>query len=122
VIPIHLGISTCPNDTFTFHAILAHRIDLRGLAFQIELLDVEELNRRLFAGDFDVAKASFHAALHLAGDLGVLPVGSALGFGVGPLLLAATADDHPGTPRRREGGSGQARVLCPGEHTTATLL
>jgi 1,4-dihydroxy-6-naphthoate synthase len=95
---------------------------LRGLAFRVELLDVEELNRRLFAGDFDVAKASFHAALHLAPDLGVLPVGSALGFGVGPLLLAATADDHPDTPRRRDGGSGQARVLCPGEHTTATLL
>ncbi len=120
--PIHLGISTCPNDTFTFHAILTQRINLRGLAFRVELLDVEELNRRLFAGDFDVAKASFHAALHLAGDLGVLPVGSALGFGVGPLLLAATAADHPGTPRRRHGGSGQARVLCPGEHTTATLL
>jgi len=122
VTPIHLGISTCPNDTFTFHAILTQRINLRGLAFRVELLDVEELNRRLFAGDFDVAKASFHAALHLAGDLGVLPVGSALGFGVGPLLLAATAADHPGTPRRRHGGSGQARVLCPGEHTTATLL
>jgi 1,4-dihydroxy-6-naphthoate synthase len=122
VIPIHLGISTCPNDTFTFHAILTQRIDLRGLAFRVELLDVEDLNRRLFAGDFDVAKASFHAALHLAGDLGVLPVGSALGFGVGPLLLAATADDHPGTPRQRDGGIARARVLCPGEHTTATLL
>ncbi len=120
--PIHLGISTCPNDTFTFHAILERRIDLRGLTFRVELLDVEELNRRLFAGDFDVAKASFHAALHLAGDLGVLPVGSALGFGVGPLLLAATAGSHPGTSHRPDGGSGQARVFCPGEHTTATLL
>ena len=86
---IHLGISTCPNDTFAFHAILEKKIDLRGLRFEIELLDVEQLNRRLFAGHFDVAKASFHAALLLAGDLGVLPSGSALGIGVGPLLLAA---------------------------------
>ena len=119
---IHLGISTCPNDTFAFHGILEQRVDLRGLNFRVELLDVEELNRRLFAGDFDMAKASFHAALQLAGDLGVLPVGSALGFGVGPLLLAARTGTHPGdriTPHNR---SGPPRVLCPGEHTTATLL
>jgi len=119
VTPIHLGISTCPNDTFTFHAILEHRIDLRGLTFDIELLDVEELNRRLFAGDFDIAKASFHAALLLAGDLGVLPVGSALGFGVGPLLLGSRI---PSPPSQNKEGSVRHRVLCPGAHTTATLL
>ena len=120
--PIHLGISTCPNDTFTFHAILERRIDLRGLTFEVELLDVEELNRRLFAGDFDIAKASFHAALHLAGEVGVLPVGSALGFGVGPLLLGSGAESRS-RPRRRPGdASAPHRVLCPGEHTTATLL
>ncbi|MDA1094733.1 MAG: 1,4-dihydroxy-6-naphthoate synthase [Acidobacteria bacterium] len=113
--PIRLGISTCPNDTFTFHAILERRIDLRGLTFEVELLDVEELNRRLFAGDFDIAKASFHAALHLAGALGVLPVGAALGFGVGPLLLSSGAQSRPS-------GAATSRVLCPGEHTTATLL
>ena len=59
---IHLGISTCPNDTFAFHGILKKCVNLRGLEFTIELLDVEELNRRLLAGEFDVAKASFHVA------------------------------------------------------------
>ena len=121
--PIHLGISTCPNDTFAFHGILERKVDLRGLDFRVDLLDVEELNRRLFAGDFDVAKASFHAALRLRGALGALPVGSALGFGVGPLLLAARADTHPRDPvPQRRGGARPARVLCPGAHTTATLL
>ncbi len=121
--PIHLGISTCPNDTFAFHGILERKVDLRGLDFRVDLLDVEELNRRLFAGDFDVAKASFHAALRLRGALGVLPVGSALGFGVGPLLLAARPDTHPRDPvPQPPGGARPARVLCPGAHTTATLL
>ena len=121
--PIHLGISTCPNDTFAFHGILEGKVDPRGLDFRIELLDVEELNRRLFAGGFDVAKASFHAALLLREDLGVLPVGSALGFGVGPLLLAARPRTHPRDPvPAAGGGSRPARVLCPGAHTTATLL
>ncbi|MBQ02386.1 MAG: hypothetical protein CL477_17085 [Acidobacteria bacterium] len=122
VTSIHLGISTCPNDTFAFHGILERRVDLRGVDFRVELHDVEELNRRLFAGHFDVAKASFHAALSLAADLGVVPVGSALGFGVGPLLLAARPDTHPGDPVGDAGESRLARVLCPGEHTTATLL
>ena len=121
--PIHLGISTCPNDTFAFHGILAGKVDPRGLDFQVELLDVEELNRRLFDGDFDVAKASFHAALRLRGDLGVLPVGAALGFGVGPLLLAARPGTHPRDPVSEPGvGPRPARVLCPGAHTTAALL
>lgn len=121
--PIHLGISTCPNDTFAFHGILEGKVDPRGLDFRIELLDVEELNRRLFAGDFDVAKASFHAALRLSDDLGMLPVGSALGFGVGPLLLAARPGTRPRDPVPAAGGASRpARVLCPGAHTTAALL
>jgi 1,4-dihydroxy-6-naphthoate synthase len=111
---IRLGISTCPNDTFAFHGLLTRAVDWRGLDFQIELLDVETLNERLLAGDFDVCKASFHAALRATDDVVVLPSGSALGFGVGPLLLAA----EPGT---RPTDSAQL-TLCPGRHTTAALL
>lgn len=116
---IRFGISTCPNDTFAFHGLLESKIDLHGLRLQIELMDVQELNERLAAGEFEAAKASFHAALHLAGDLGVLPVGAALGFGVGPLLLAAREGSYPSLPTK----SGEAPVvLCPGAWTTATLL
>jgi 1,4-dihydroxy-6-naphthoate synthase len=111
---IRLGISTCPNDTFAFHALMHRLVDWRGLDFQIELLDIQQLNDRLFAGDFDIAKASFHAALRLADSCVVLPSGSALGFGVGPLLLAAR-------PGERPRGADQV-TLCPGEHTTAALL
>ena len=83
---IRLGISTCPNDTFAFHALMNRKVDWRGLNFQIELLDIQELNDRLFAGSLEVAKCSFHAALYLADRMVVLPSGSALGFGVGPRL------------------------------------
>ncbi len=111
---IRLGISTCPNDTFAFAALLERRVDWRGLEFQTELLDIQQLNDRLFAGDFDVAKTSFHAALLLAEQTVVLPSGSALGFGVGPLLLAARANTKP---------NDQSQLtLLPGQHTTAALL
>lgn len=111
---IRLGISTCPNDTFAFHALMNRLVDWRGLEFQVELLDIQELNERLFRGDFDVAKASFHAALRLADRMLVLPSGSALGFGVGPLLLAASPNARP--------SSTEQLTLCPGELTTAALL
>lgn len=111
---IRLGISTCPNDTFAFHALLNRLVDWRGVDYQIELLDIQELNSRLFAGELDVAKASFHAALLLTDRTWVLPSGSALGFGVGPLLLAAEAGQSP--------YDASQLTLCPGEHTTASLL
>jgi 1,4-dihydroxy-6-naphthoate synthase len=110
---LRLGLSTCPNDTFAFHAILERRIDLRGLEFDAELLDVQQLNDGLFAGRYDVSKASFYAALLLAGDYGVVRAGAALGFGVGPLIVAARPGVVP---------AAGMRVLCPGETTTATLL
>ena len=111
---IRLGISTCPNDTFTFHGLMTKAVDWRGLDFQIELIDIQQLNDRLFRGEFDVAKASFHAAALLADRTVVLPSGSALGYGVGPLLLAARTNSVP---------TDRAQVtLCPGMHTTAALL
>ncbi len=112
---ISLAISTCPNDTFAFHAILKHKIDLHGLEFDIQLLDIQQLNDGLFGGQFDIAKSSFHAAVLLASETIVLPAGSAIGFGVGPLLLAAQADSCPGSAENQV-------TLCPGRHTTATLL
>lgn len=110
--PLRLGISPCPNDTFAYHALLADRVDRRGLELELELADVEELNRGLAAGRWDAAKISAAAALELAGETWALPVGWALGRGVGPLLLAA-----PGRAGARPG-----RVLAPGAHTTAALL
>lgn len=111
---IHLGISTCPNDTFAFHGLMSRSVDWRGLEFDVELIDIQQLNDRLFANDFDVAKTSFHAALLLTEQTVVLPSGSALGFGVGPLLLSAR-------PGQRPTSSNQV-TLCPGQHTTAAML
>lgn len=116
--PIRLAISTCPNDTFAFHAILESEVDLRGLEFDIQLLDIQQLNDGLFDDRFDVAKASFHAAALLADRMIVLPSGSALGFGVGPLLLAANAESMP----NGFDPESPALTLCPGEHTTAAML
>ena len=93
---------------------MTRSVDWRGLEFEIELIDIQQLNDRLFADEFDAAKTSFHAALLLADKTVVLPSGSALGFGVGPLLLAAEANATP--------IDAEQVTLCPGRHTTASLL
>ena len=102
---LRVGISPCPNDTFAFHGILERRVDLRGLDIEIEFADVQALNDGLVGGRYDLSKASFHQALLLSDQFGVLRAGSALGFGVGPLLVSA----DPGVRPR-----AHARVLCPG--------
>jgi 5,8-dihydroxy-2-naphthoate synthase len=118
---LRIGISPCPNDTFAFHALLERRIETPGLELEFELCDIEELNRRFLAGEFDACKVSF-AALAGRPELRVLSAGAALGFGVGPLLLCAPgarAERGPdGAPRIPAG----ARVLCPGARTSASLL
>jgi len=109
---LKVGLSTCPNDTFAFHGLLTGAVEVPGLELELVLADVQELNQGLLSGELDVAKGSFHAALVGERELGVLSSGSAVGYGVGPLLLGS----------RRACGRGLGRVLCPGEHTTATLL
>lgn len=119
---IRIGISTCPNDTFAFHGLLTGKVQVEGAAIDIQLMDVQELNQRLERNEFDVAKASFHAALKMSHVYGVLRSGSALGFGVGPLLLAALPGVTPESFADITRSDRAARVLCPGEATTATLL
>lgn len=110
---MRIGISTCPNDTFAFAAMLEGRV--AAPPHEIFLMDIQALNEKLASGELEIGKASFHAALHLAQTHRVLPVGAALGFGVGPLLLkrSASLPDQPASDHR---------VLCPGLWTTASLL
>jgi len=93
---------------------MTRSVDWQGLDFEVELIDIQQLNDRLFEGDFDAAKTSFHAALLLADETVVLPSGSALGFGVGPLLLSSESGQTPTDEKQL--------TLCPGQHTTASLL
>lgn len=112
---LKVGISTCPNDTYTFGALLdGHLADVSAMDFVLE--DIQALNEHALKGEYDLAKVSFHAALKLADDYQVLPVGSALGYGVGPLLLAK---DQQIAKRGLQAGD---HVLCPGQWTTASLL
>src|ERR1700733_9865377 len=83
-----LGFSPCPNDCFIFDAMIHGKTDTEGLRFDVVMADVEELNRRAFKGEIDITKLSYFAFAHLTDKYILLDAGSALGFGVGPLLIS----------------------------------
>lgn len=108
---LRLAISPCPNDTFMFDAIINRRIDCRGMEFDVDYLDIEQLNGAALDGRYDITKCS--AALYpaIASNYRVLDSGAALGRGNGPLLVRRKGDT---TPLRH--------IAVPGEHTTANAL
>ncbi len=112
-----LGISPCPNDTFIFDALIHHKVDTEGLTFEVIFADVETLNQKAFTGELAISKLSFFAYFHVLDKYVLLHSGSALGFGVGPLLITnsgITLADLQAQP--------QLRVGIPGKYTTANFL
>jgi len=111
-----LGFSPCPNDTFMFDAMVHHRIDTEGLQFTVVLDDVESLNQKAIAGEPDITKLSYAAYTSAIDNYILLNAGSALGEGVGPLLVSnkelSTADFS----------DSHLSVAIPGKNTTANFL
>lgn len=124
-----LGFSPCPNDCFIFDALLHSKINTEGLKFKPVIEDVEALNKRAMSDphpnrssgqvkekkrkQLDVTKLSFYAYAQVQKKYSLLDSGSALGFGVGPLVVAASNIKLL---------TSSSRVAIPGKNTTATLL
>ena len=89
---LSLGFSPCPNDTFIFDAMIHQKIDTEGLSFEVIFDDVETLNQKAFRAELDITKLSYHAYAYLTDNYVLLHAGSALGFGVGPLLICENED------------------------------
>ena len=134
---ISLGFSPCPNDTFIFDAMIHQKIDTEGLSFDVVFDDVETLNQKAFSAELDITKLSYHAYAYLTEQYVLLHAGSALGFGVGPLLICnnedyisadllanlrpPTLDLQPQTSDFSPQTSN-LRIGIPGKYTTANFL
>jgi 1,4-dihydroxy-6-naphthoate synthase len=98
-----------------FDALLHRRIDTEGLSFDLQLMDIEELNRAARRDEAQITKASYSILPLIREQYAVLNSGSALGRGNGPLLVS----------RRRicpDELTREVRIAIPGRHTTANLL
>jgi 1,4-dihydroxy-6-naphthoate synthase len=109
-----IGFSPCPNDTFIFDALINQKIDTEGIEFEAILEDVETLNQWALQGKLDITKLSFPAFFQSLDNYVLLNAGSALGKGVGPLLVKAAG--------REISKVEMHSILIPGINTTANLL
>lgn len=109
---LNIAFSSCPNDTFVFHAMLNGLVDTKNLLFTRQIDDVESLNKKAKKGLYHVTKLSFAAWLRLRDRYELLDSGAALGFGCGPLLVARSGNIN----------LKNALIAIPGRDTTANML
>jgi 1,4-dihydroxy-6-naphthoate synthase len=110
-----LGFSPCPNDTFIFDALVNKKIDTGEFEFDVLLEDVETLNHWALRGKLDITKLSFPAFFQSTQYI-LLQAGSALGKGVGPLLISKKKSEYS-TEEIQD-----STIAIPGNNTTANLL
>ncbi|MCQ2100351.1 MAG: 1,4-dihydroxy-6-naphthoate synthase [Fibrobacter sp.] len=108
---LSLGISSCPNDTYIYEALVK---GLEGSLFDwdVHFADVQTLNEMVRRGELDVAKVSAQVYPKVEKDYVCLGCGGAIGYGCGPLLLSAVGESF----------DDSLPVTLPGCDTTAALL
>ncbi len=109
-----LGFSPCPNDTFIFDALVNNKIDTASYEFDAVLEDVQTLNQWAIEGRLSITKLSYGVLPLVLEKYTVLNSGSALGKGVGPLLIK----NEQLTMNNVE----DCLIAIPGKNTTAHLL
>ena len=109
-----LGFSPCPNDTFIFDALVNKKINTGDFHFNVRLEDVETLNNLAKEKALDFTKISYGVLPLIVKDYKVMNSGSALGKGVGPLLISQKPVEFNEVDKYT--------IAIPGENTTAHLL
>jgi 1,4-dihydroxy-6-naphthoate synthase len=110
---IRVGHSPDPDDAFMFYALAKDKIDTGGYRFEHELVDIETLNRRAFAGELELTALSLHAYAYLADKYILCTCGASMGDNYGPMVVAR----EPHTIEFLRGKT----IAVPGTLTTAFL-
>ncbi|MBP6796093.1 MAG: 1,4-dihydroxy-6-naphthoate synthase [Saprospiraceae bacterium] len=110
---ISIAFSPCPNDTFMMDALIHGKIS-NPFLFEPHLLDIQELNDAAKNHLFDVTKISAAHLPLIADQYELLDAGSAMGFGVGPILVSKK--------EMQLQDISESMVGIPGKNTTANQL
>ena len=111
---LKLGISSCPNDTFMFEALINKKIDTKNIDFELIIADIEKLNSYTEKQELEISKISFHNFLKHTENYQLLNSGSAMGKNCGPLIISKRKiylDELQ-----------DCKIAIPGVLTTANLL
>jgi 1,4-dihydroxy-6-naphthoate synthase len=110
---IRVGHSPDPDDAFMFYALAQEKIPTGPYRFEHELVDIETLNRRAFAGELELTALSLHAYAYVADKYLLCTCGASMGDGYGPMVVTR----QPTTVTDLRGKT----IAVPGTLTTAFL-
>ncbi len=83
-----LGHSPDPDDAFMFYALAKELIPTNGFRFAHILQDIQTLNERATRGELDISAVKIHAYAYVSDKYALLPSGTSMGDGYGPMLVA----------------------------------
>jgi 1,4-dihydroxy-6-naphthoate synthase len=101
------------DDAFMFYALATKKVRSPKITFRHVLEDIETLNRRAMAGQYDLTAISYHAYPYVADKYVLMASGSSIGDGYGPMIIST----RPMEPEELKG----KRIAIPGTLTTAYL-
>jgi 1,4-dihydroxy-6-naphthoate synthase len=101
------------DDAYMFYALATKKIRSSLVEFRHVLADIQTLNQKARAGEYELSAISYHAYPFLADKYVLLAAGSSVGDGYGPMLVAT----RPLTLDQLKG----KRIAIPGKLTTAYL-
>lgn len=109
-----IGISPCPNDTYIFEAIYSKKIGINNIEFEFVFEDVQTLNQMASKNEIDIVKISYAHYFSVLQNYILFTSGSALGKGVGPLLISKREIEIDNIIN--------CNIAIPGKMTTAYFL
>lgn len=110
---IHLAHSPDPDDAFMFYGLASGAVDPGPYTFEHVLADIQTLNERARAGEYEVTAISIHAYPYLCDQYALTTCGSSMGDNYGPMIVARS-------PLPVDALRG-ATIAIPGRLTTAFL-
>jgi 1,4-dihydroxy-6-naphthoate synthase len=111
---ITVGHTPDMDDAFMFYAIVSGAVPMNGFRFEHTIEDIQTLNRLALRAELDMTAISAVSYPAIAETYWIASVGSSVGQGYGPLVIAA----QPCSPQEL----GGRRIGVPGRHTTAYAL
>jgi 1,4-dihydroxy-6-naphthoate synthase len=110
---IRVAHSPDSDDAFMFYALATHKIDTGDLNYIHLLNDIETLNKKALAQEYEVSAVSFHGYAYMAENYALLSCGASMGNNYGPIVVS-------GKPMQ-PGVLSEKVVAVPGALTTAFL-
>ena len=76
------------DDAFMFYGLATKKVRSQSVSFKHILSDIETLNQKARAGEYDLTAISYHAYPYVADKYALMASGSSIGDGYGPMLVA----------------------------------